>query len=105
MGLAHNFGSVWDLKWCPSGCWEDPSGHGSSEGQSSELRGDARLGLLAMACSDGTVRVMSIPHPGTDGMDDNVGRYSQGSSQGQSSELRGDVDTASQHGYFGRECR
>ena len=74
MGLAHNFGSMWDLKWCPSGCWEDPSsGQGST--QSSELRGDPRLGLLAMACSDGTVRVMSIPHPGTDGMDDNVGTY------------------------------
>lgn len=46
--IAHNYGRVWSLVWCPSGCYEQE-----------------RLGLLAAACSDGTVRIFSIPNPTT----------------------------------------
>ena len=44
--IAHGFGRMWSLVWCPSGCYNDP-----------------RLGLLAAACSDGSVRLFSIPNP------------------------------------------
>ncbi len=44
--IAHNYGRVWSLVWCPSGCYDKE-----------------RLGLLATACSDGTVRIFSIPNP------------------------------------------
>ena len=40
-GLCHTFGNVWALEWCPSG------GQG--------------LGLVAISCSDGSVRIWSVP--------------------------------------------
>ncbi|XP_070533169.1 uncharacterized protein [Ptychodera flava] len=55
LGIAHEYGSIWDMKWCPSGAWEDP---GQSENGET-----ARLGLLVVACSDGRLRILSIPHP------------------------------------------
>ena len=61
MGLAHDYGCVWDLKWCPSGCWQNPDVE--ETGQGSEVKSDARMGLLGMACSDGTVRVWCVLHP------------------------------------------
>ena len=48
LGLAHDYGRVWSLAWCPSGCYDDE-----------------RLGLLAAACSDGTIRLFTIPQPMT----------------------------------------
>lgn len=45
--LAHDFGFVAGLDWCPSGCYQE---------------GD-RLGLLALACGDGCARILSIPFP------------------------------------------
>jgi len=45
--IAHDYGRVWSLLWCPSGCYTD-----------------TRLGVLAAACSDGTVRLFSVPHSG-----------------------------------------
>nr|CAD7575306.1 unnamed protein product [Timema californicum] len=44
LGLAHEFGAIWQLEWCPSGCYD-------VETPEDRLR---RLGLLAAACSDGT---------------------------------------------------
>lgn len=44
--LAHDYGRVWDLEWCSSGCYDE-----------------ARLGILAVAFSDGAVRVFPIPQP------------------------------------------
>ncbi|KAK7082859.1 hypothetical protein SK128_013780 [Halocaridina rubra] len=49
-GIAHNFGNVWGLAWCPSGTFESKINTSSM-----------RLGLLAAACSDGTVRIFAIP--------------------------------------------
>lgn len=46
MCLAHNHGRIWSLSWCPSGCYDNN-----------------RLGLLAAACSDGTIRIFSVPQP------------------------------------------
>ena len=46
--IAHSYGRVWSLIWCPSGCYDSQ-----------------RLGLLAAACSDGTVRLFSIPTTST----------------------------------------
>uniref|UniRef100_A0A224YND2 General transcription factor 3C polypeptide 2-like n=1 Tax=Rhipicephalus zambeziensis TaxID=60191 RepID=A0A224YND2_9ACAR len=45
--LAHDFGFVAGLDWCPSGCHQKGS----------------RLGLLALACGDGCARILSIPDP------------------------------------------
>ena len=46
--LSHAHGCVWDLKWRPSGALVAPH---------------AGLGLLAVACGDGTVCVVSVPDP------------------------------------------
>ncbi|XP_006818350.1 general transcription factor 3C polypeptide 2-like [Saccoglossus kowalevskii] len=54
LGIAHEFGAIWDMKWCPSGAWEDVQQSGKEV---------SRLGLLALSCSDGTVRILSICHP------------------------------------------
>ncbi|XP_033100681.1 uncharacterized protein LOC117104116 isoform X2 [Anneissia japonica] len=53
-GLAHNCGAIWDLKWCPSGCWDDPA-----DTQPGTV---SRLGVFAVACSNSTVCVFSVPH-------------------------------------------
>ena len=50
LSIAHEFGRVWSLKWCPSGCYDSE-----------------RLGILAAACSDGTIRCFSVPHPSSFG--------------------------------------
>ena len=47
VGLVHPYGRVWEVAWCPSGGWTA-----------------GRLGLLAAACSDGSVRVWAVPRPG-----------------------------------------
>ncbi|CAL4120928.1 unnamed protein product, partial [Meganyctiphanes norvegica] len=56
MGIAHAYGNIWSLKWCPSGVYQT---------EFSEINDDSmrRLGLLAAACSDGLVRIWSVPHP------------------------------------------
>ena len=50
--IAHHFGRIWSLAWCPSGCYDD-----------------SRLGLLAAACSDGSVRLFSIPNSSSSQLD------------------------------------
>ena len=25
LGIAHNYGAIWDISWCPSGTWEPKS--------------------------------------------------------------------------------
>ncbi len=46
-GIAHDFGKIWCLEWCPSGCYET----------------DVSLGLLAASCQDGTVRLLNVGFP------------------------------------------
>ena len=57
IGITHDFGKIWCLKWCPSGC-EDLD---ESKNQVHEDKFLPRLGLLAAACSDGSIRIFSIP--------------------------------------------
>jgi chemotaxis protein histidine kinase CheA len=49
--IAHNHGFVWDLRWMPCQI-DDPN--------------DTRLGIVAMACSDASIVVLSIPKPTQD---------------------------------------
>ncbi|EOA93731.1 General transcription factor 3C polypeptide 2 [Anas platyrhynchos] len=55
--VATDHGCVWDMKFCPSGAWEPPS-------TSRKHPQMSRLGLLAVAFSDGSVVLYSLPHPG-----------------------------------------
>ncbi|XP_034555359.1 general transcription factor 3C polypeptide 2 [Notolabrus celidotus] len=55
-GLAQDKGFIWQLKWCPSGCWEPPDC-----GRKAPLL--PRLGLLAVAASTSVVTIYSLPHP------------------------------------------
>ncbi|XP_071451290.1 uncharacterized protein [Hetaerina americana] len=72
LGIAHEFGPVWALEWCPSGCYdvdmESGSAHESemSDGETQPLPSGKplrRLGVLAAACGDGTIRIFSVPFP------------------------------------------
>ncbi|KAK4299092.1 hypothetical protein Pmani_028609 [Petrolisthes manimaculis] len=58
LGIAHDYGNVWSLSWCPSGAYNT-----SDPNCSKSEKNLARLGLLAAGCSDGTVRIFSVPHP------------------------------------------
>ncbi|KAM9273660.1 LOW QUALITY PROTEIN: general transcription factor 3C polypeptide 2 [Cariama cristata] len=55
--IAADHGCVWDMKFCPSGAWEPPTTARKHPQMS-------RLGLLAVAFSDGKVVLYSLPHPG-----------------------------------------
>ncbi|KAF9901911.1 hypothetical protein EC991_005559 [Linnemannia zychae] len=52
--ILHSYGAVFDLKWCPTGGYMNAA---SSDG---DLH---RLGILAAAFSDGTIRIFSVPEP------------------------------------------
>nr|XP_014425474.1 general transcription factor 3C polypeptide 2 isoform X3 [Pelodiscus sinensis] len=54
--IATDHGCIWDMKFCPSGAWELPSTCRKPPQMS-------RLGLLAVAFSDGKVLLYSLPHP------------------------------------------
>lgn len=45
-GLAHEFGAVWDMAWCPSGAYEP----------------NKKIGLLALSTSCGDCPVFAMPH-------------------------------------------
>ncbi|XP_053605444.1 uncharacterized protein LOC128672357 isoform X2 [Plodia interpunctella] len=56
MGLVIPFGAVWAMDWCPSGareCLKDDD------------EGFVRMGLLAVACSNGFAYILSVPYPST----------------------------------------
>uniref|UniRef100_A0A8D2IZ52 General transcription factor 3C polypeptide 2 n=1 Tax=Varanus komodoensis TaxID=61221 RepID=A0A8D2IZ52_VARKO len=53
--IATDHGCIWDMKFCPSGAWELPTTHRKAPQMS-------RLGLLAVAFSDGKVLLYSLPH-------------------------------------------
>ncbi|XP_018561078.1 uncharacterized protein LOC108903390 [Anoplophora glabripennis] len=52
--LAHGFGPVWHIEWCPSGCFDT-----NPEDDGEEM---SRMGLLAVAGSDSAVHIYSIPY-------------------------------------------
>ncbi|CAO3687937.1 unnamed protein product [Umbelopsis ramanniana] len=52
--IAHDLGIVRALQWCPLGTYQEPV-----DGQSFT----PRLGIMAVAFGDGSVRLISVPHP------------------------------------------
>jgi len=61
LGILHEGGCVWDLKWCPSqGDTQLPP---AEEITTLNEGYYPRLGLLAAALGDGSVAVLAIPHP------------------------------------------
>ncbi|TPX44059.1 hypothetical protein SeMB42_g03180 [Synchytrium endobioticum] len=59
MCLAHDFGDVFSLEWCPYGGYESLAMYANKMNQQN-LR---RLGLLAVSFGDGLTRVLAIPEP------------------------------------------
>ena len=63
-GFAHDYGVIRDMQWCPSGCWEKEMTTpiaSSSCWSDKETTSDGelrRLGLLAVASSDGKLRIL-----------------------------------------------
>ncbi|XP_077566835.1 general transcription factor 3C polypeptide 2 [Stigmatopora nigra] len=55
-GLVVDSRFIRNLKWCPSGGWEEPT-------MQKEAPLLPRLGLLAVGCSSGVVTIYSLPHP------------------------------------------
>ncbi|XP_063155749.1 general transcription factor 3C polypeptide 2 isoform X2 [Candoia aspera] len=53
--IATDHGCIWDMKFCPSGAWEPPI-------TQRKLPHMSRLGLLAVAFSNGKVLLYSLPH-------------------------------------------
>lgn len=45
-GLAHEFGAVWDMEWCPFGAYEP----------------NKKIGLLALSTSTGDCPIFAMPH-------------------------------------------
>ncbi|XP_028175874.1 uncharacterized protein LOC114364084 isoform X1 [Ostrinia furnacalis] len=55
VGLAHDHGTVWAMDWCPSGARDSD--------ESADNADISRIGLLAVACSNGLVYIYSVPNP------------------------------------------
>lgn len=52
--VGHSYGTIFDMHWCPLGA--------SWQSQLADESVLPRAGLLALACGDGLVRILSIPH-------------------------------------------
>lgn len=57
--LLHDFGVVFNLKWCPYGVYEEET----STTEPAFLGILPKLGILSFSCGDGTVRTVIVPHP------------------------------------------
>ncbi|KAK3914402.1 General transcription factor 3C polypeptide 2 [Frankliniella fusca] len=57
LALAHEYGTIWSMSWCPSGAYDVNCSDSTCE------KSWKRVGLLAAACSSGNVQVFSIPFP------------------------------------------
>lgn len=54
--VGHHYGVIPEMKWCPLGMsWDSPATKDSESCM-------PRLGLLALACGDGQIRIISVPH-------------------------------------------
>lgn len=53
--VAHGHGNVWAMEWCPSGCYD--------EEDTEDPNVFRRMGLLALACSDGEIPIYAICFP------------------------------------------
>lgn len=65
LAIAHDGGLTWQCKWCPVPGLTDPTNINTTNSRNSS--GDElevpRLGLLAAALGDGSVRVWAVPQP------------------------------------------
>lgn len=53
--VGHNFGMIYEMVWCPLGSsWQPPDGNNQVS--------PSRVGLLALACGDGKIRILNVPH-------------------------------------------
>ncbi|XP_048590304.1 general transcription factor 3C polypeptide 2 [Nematostella vectensis] len=57
LSITHGYGPIWQASWCPVGAWQPPDTVTEKKGVL------PRLGLLALACGDGVVKIISVPHP------------------------------------------
>ena len=55
LGVAHEYGMVWGMDWCPSGTTDLYSVE--------DQKSFTRLGLLAIACSNGYAYILPVPYP------------------------------------------
>lgn len=52
--IGHSYGTIFDMMWCPLGAsWQPQVNTGDLL---------SRIGLLAIACGDGQLRILSVPH-------------------------------------------
>lgn len=56
--ILHDYGVVFDLKWCPYGAYEEEKS--DAAGAPTTL---PKLGILSFSCGDGTLRTIVVPHP------------------------------------------
>ena len=69
--IAHTYGFVWDMEWCPFGnTYESTDDFNSKIADKNDPKVSRteilpRLGLLAVGSADGYVRILAIPHPST----------------------------------------
>ncbi|CAH2238110.1 jg18491 [Pararge aegeria aegeria] len=63
LGIAHNYGTIWAIDWCPSGARDVLSSSASEDESESGSDTFLRLGLLAVACSNGSAYIFSVPYP------------------------------------------
>jgi WD40 repeat protein len=61
LGIAHEYGHVWDLQWCPRGSFISSDAPRAANGQEADEL--SRLGLLAVAFGNGHMQIFSVPHP------------------------------------------
>nr|XP_034824353.1 uncharacterized protein LOC117982159 [Maniola hyperantus] len=62
LGIAHDYGTVWAIDWCPSGVRDVFPLEEDNELKSTSYT-FLRLGLLAVACSNGSAYIFSVPYP------------------------------------------
>lgn len=60
LNAVHSWGDIAEMAWCPCASAYEVPPEGAHATSSGRMR---RLGLLALACEDGKVRIVSIPHP------------------------------------------
>lgn len=60
LNASHSWGDIAEMSWCPCASTYQVPDEGALATSSGRMR---RLGLLALACEDGKVRIVSMPHP------------------------------------------
>ena len=60
--IAHDYGTILEMAWCPGGTtYLEPDDQLKNGETNEDNQQNGRMGLLALACSDGHVRILAIP--------------------------------------------